>query len=78
MFRSIFFASCPVDPTFQWHSDNGQTQKSRFSVRMFYMPDRKPFYIHCRANVCGPNENCVEVMHCSFFRLTQWRSLPLA
>ncbi|XP_073336944.1 uncharacterized protein [Pagrus major] len=51
---------CPVDNTFHWLSVNGRAQKSRFSVQMFTMPQRLPLYIHCLANVCGHDEDCVK------------------
>ncbi|KAE8281605.1 hypothetical protein D5F01_LYC20596 [Larimichthys crocea] len=51
---------CPVDNTFHWVSVNGAAQRSRFSVQMFTMPKGQPFYIHCLANICGPDEDCVK------------------
>ncbi|KAM8740487.1 uncharacterized protein AB9X84_020315 [Acanthopagrus schlegelii] len=51
---------CPVDQTFHWLSVNGRAQKSRFSVQMFTMPQRLPVYIHCLANICGHDEDCVK------------------
>ncbi|XP_029681702.1 uncharacterized protein [Takifugu rubripes] len=49
---------CPIDETFQWLSVNGGAQRSRFSVEMFTMPQGLPLYIHCLANICGPDEEC--------------------
>lgn len=28
---------------------------------MFVMPQELPLYIHCLANICGPDEDCVKV-----------------
>ncbi|XP_072309642.1 uncharacterized protein [Eucyclogobius newberryi] len=49
---------CPVDDTFSWLSQNGASQRSLFSVQMFQLPLSLPLYFHCRASVCGPQENC--------------------
>lgn len=57
-------SSCPVDETFHWLSVNGRAQMSRFSVEMFTMPQELPIYIHCLANICGPDEDCVKVGCC--------------
>ncbi|XP_055081573.1 pancreatic secretory granule membrane major glycoprotein GP2-like [Periophthalmus magnuspinnatus] len=50
--------SCPVDDTFSWRSKNGAYWSCRFSIRMFLLPLGQPLYFHCRAAVCGPQENC--------------------
>ncbi|KAM3588284.1 uncharacterized protein V6R79_025369 [Siganus canaliculatus] len=52
---------CPVDTTFHWLSVNGMAQKSRFSLQMFTMPKGLPLYVHCQANICGPDEDCVKI-----------------
>ncbi|XP_068163619.1 uncharacterized protein [Antennarius striatus] len=59
---------CPVDNTFHWLSVNGQAQHSRFSIQMFRMPNKLPFYIHCLTSICGHNEDCVK--SCT----SKWRS----
>ncbi|XP_074482405.1 uncharacterized protein LOC141762261 [Sebastes fasciatus] len=51
---------CAVDDTFHWLSVNGLAQNSRFSVQMFTMPQQLPIYIHCLANICGPEEDCTK------------------
>ncbi|CAJ1055608.1 uncharacterized protein LOC117805478 [Xyrichtys novacula] len=51
---------CPVDHTLHWLSVNGAAQQSRFSVQMFFMPQRLPIYIHCLANICGHDEDCTK------------------
>ncbi|KAG7215847.1 hypothetical protein INR49_021819, partial [Caranx melampygus] len=51
---------CPVDNTFHWLSVNGRAQSSRFSIQMFTMPRGQPLYIHCLANICGPDEDCTK------------------
>nr|XP_046235025.1 uncharacterized protein LOC124053678 [Scatophagus argus] len=51
---------CPVDNTFHWLSVNGAAQNSRFSFQMFTMPKGLPIYMHCLANICAHDENCVK------------------
>ncbi|KAK7878138.1 hypothetical protein WMY93_031219 [Mugilogobius chulae] len=51
---------CPVDDTFSWLSQNGASQMSRFSIQMFHLPQSLPLYFHCRASVCGTEENCTQ------------------
>lgn len=65
---------CPADDTFSWLSENGASQRSRFSVQMFQMPQGLPLYFHCRAGVCGPDDNCTET--CSSAQRTR-RSVNL-
>uniref|UniRef100_A0A8D3D9M8 ZP domain-containing protein n=1 Tax=Scophthalmus maximus TaxID=52904 RepID=A0A8D3D9M8_SCOMX len=52
---------CSVDDTFHWLSVNGLEQTSRFSLQMFTMPKGLHLYIHCLANVCGPDKDCTKV-----------------
>ncbi|XP_034382705.1 zona pellucida sperm-binding protein 4-like [Cyclopterus lumpus] len=51
---------CAVDDTFHWLSVNGLAQTSRFSIQMFTMPKGLPLYIHCQANICGHDEDCIK------------------
>nr|XP_019955532.1 PREDICTED: uncharacterized protein LOC109637536 isoform X2 [Paralichthys olivaceus] len=51
---------CPVDNTLYWLSVNGLEQRSRFVVQMFSMPKGLPFYIHCLANICAPDQDCTK------------------
>jgi len=58
---SSLVPSCAVDDTFRWLSANGRARTSRFSIQMFSMPTGLPLYVHCRADVCGRDEDCTEV-----------------
>ncbi|XP_054480735.1 uncharacterized protein LOC129112596 [Anoplopoma fimbria] len=51
---------CAVDNTFHSLSVNGRGQTSRFSIQMFTMPKGLPLYIHCQANICGHDEDCLK------------------
>ncbi|XP_043564781.1 uncharacterized protein LOC122559398 [Chiloscyllium plagiosum] len=45
---------CPNDETFRWHSANGASNSSRFSIKMFHFVEvaNHPIYLHCQANIC--------------------------
>ncbi|GCB72610.1 hypothetical protein scyTo_0002089 [Scyliorhinus torazame] len=45
---------CPDDETFRWHSVNGASSRSRFSIKMFHFVElaNHPIYLHCQAKIC--------------------------
>ncbi|XP_038636143.1 uncharacterized protein LOC119954718 isoform X2 [Scyliorhinus canicula] len=45
---------CPNDETFRWHSVNGASSRSRFSIKMFHFVKlaNHPIYLHCQAKIC--------------------------
>ncbi|XP_048405380.2 uncharacterized protein LOC125461072 isoform X1 [Stegostoma tigrinum] len=58
---------CPNDETFRWHSANGASSSSRFSIKMFHFVEaaNHPIYLHCQANIChSATTDCV-VKECS-------------
>ncbi|XP_078534688.1 uncharacterized protein LOC144821473 isoform X1 [Lissotriton helveticus] len=59
--------SCPADSSFKWHTPNGATSFSRFSVQMFVFASMKesPIYIHCSSNFCSSenSRDCLTDCH---------------
>ncbi|XP_067856097.1 zona pellucida glycoprotein d [Heptranchias perlo] len=55
--------SCPIDETFRWHSANGASSSSRFSLKMFHFTETaiSPIYLHCQAKICstGTADDCL-------------------
>ncbi|XP_041071718.1 zona pellucida glycoprotein d [Carcharodon carcharias] len=73
---------CPHDETFRWHSVNGASSSSRFSIKMFNFVERANhrIYLHCQTKIChiGTADCLAECADAQIPKRLEWDVLATA